>query len=120
MAALECNFCAVMKIRKFNTTATPNINGNVAEKVRREKKLRKIMKGLIMLLGHGERTTSVPDAVAKLMVRNYPELVDWKGDNKLVIFVPEFYLNKAIKYVDPEKGATKLKYCKEVIESKPE
>ena len=64
-----------------------------------EKKLRKIMKELIILLGHGEWSTSIPDAVAKLMIRNYPELVQWNGDYKLVIFVPEFYLNKAVKYI---------------------
>ena len=78
------------------------------------------MKELIVLLGHGEFANSIPEAVAKLMVRNYPELVKWSGKEAIVIFIPEYYLSKAVKYVDPSKGAQKLEYSKQAAEAMPE
>jgi hypothetical protein len=58
--------------------------------------------------------------VAVLLKRNYPDLVEWNGDTKLVIFVPDYYLNKAVKYVDPKRGNDVLKNLKEVAESNPD
>ena len=89
------------------------IGKKLAVKDNSEKKLRKIMKELIVLLGHGKFANSIPEAVATLMVRNYPKLVEWSGKEHeaIVIFIPEYYLSKAVKYVDPSKGAQKLCYC---------
>merc|ERR1712083_886949 len=90
-------------------TETPREMNKLAKKLakknlsNRDKKLRKIMRDLIFLLGHNQRMNSIPEAVAALLKRNYPELVKWNGDSKLVIFVPEHYLNKAVKYVDPRR-----------------
>ena len=80
------------------------------------------MKELIVLLGHGKIANSIPEAVAMLMVRNYPKLVEWSGKEQeaIVIFIPEYYLSKAVKYVDPSKGAQKLEYSKQAAEAMPE
>ena len=87
------------------------IGKKLAAKGNTEKKLRKIMKELIVLLGHGKFANSIPEAVATLMVRNYPELVKWTGKEQeaIVIFIPEYYLSRAVKYVDPSKGAQKIR-----------
>jgi hypothetical protein len=86
----------------------------------RDKKLRKIMRELIFLLGHNQRMNSIPEAVAALLKRNYPELVMWNGNTKLVIFVPEHYLNKSVKFVDPKRGDEVLKNLEEAAESNPD
>ena len=98
------------------------IGKKLAVKGNSEKKLRKIMKELIVLLGHGKFANSIPEAVAMLMVRNYPELVKWSGKEQkaIVIFIPEHYLSKAVKYIDPSKGAQKLEYSKQAAEAMPE
>ena len=49
--------------------------------------LRKVMKNLIVLLGHGVIVKSIPEATEKLMLRSYPELLDFDGTQKLVIFL---------------------------------
>ena len=64
----------------------------------RDKKLRKILKDLIILTGQGQTEKTISKAVATLLERNYPNLVKWKGVSKLVIFIPDFYLNKV--YID--------------------
>ena len=58
------------------------------------------MKELIVLLGHGKFANSIPEAVATLMVRNYPKLVKWTGKEQeaIVIFIPEYYLSKASSF----------------------
>ena len=139
-ANICCDFCAFLKIQKFpplsNVRVEIEVNSgshieNSPREIRRianqlarnrnsEKKLRKIMKELIILLGHGTFASSIPDAVAKLMKRNYPDLIEWNGNSKLVIFIPEFYLNKAVRHIDPSKGKAKLQHCEEVIESNTE
>ena len=78
------------------------------------------MKELIVLLGHGKFANSIPEAVAKLMERNYPELVKWSGKDAIVIFIPEYYLSRAFKYVDPSKIDQKLEYSKQAAEAMPE
>ena len=44
----------------------------------------------------------------------------WNGDKKLVIFIPDFYLNKAVKYVNPNRGAEVLRNLEEAAELHPE
>ena len=121
----SCESCGFLEVKSFDMTkleveVIPD--DQVAEGVRemrrlgrkseikkktgptkRDKKLRKIMKELLILLGHGQHVNSIPEAVATLFVQNYPELVEWNGQNKLVIFIPEFYLSKAFNYVDPNR-----------------
>ena len=82
--------------------------------------MKKILKELFVLLGHGERAKNLQDAVARLLVRNYPELVEWTGGTKLVIRIPDFYLNKAVKYVDPKRGGQLLENCEHMIKCKLE
>ena len=107
-----CNFCAYLKMQNFNIDIAPNlevevdiISGEQAahipkdvkkigkklakkkEMSKKDMKIRKILKELFVLLGHGERAKNLQDAVAKLLARNYPELVEWNGDTKLVTLV---------------------------------
>ena len=51
------------------------------------------------------------------MSRNYPEVLAWDGLSKLVVFVPEFYLNKATEYVNPEEGPKLLEDCKDLADA---
>ena len=136
-----CEFCDVLKVQDFDMTkiavevpvipdAPPAETAREMKKVqkklakknlsKRDKKLRKIMRDLIFLLGHNQRVNSIPEAVAALLKRNYPDLIEWNGDSKLVIFVPDYYLNKAVKYVNPKGGKEVLKNLKEVAESNPD
>ena len=62
--------------------------------------LKLILNNLTLLMGHGIEykdsiLKKIPKIVDILMVRNYPELVKWKGIGKLAIFVPDHYLIKA-------------------------
>ena len=85
-------------------------------------KIRNILKNLYVLLGHGQQARDIEDAVAKLMERNYPEILAWDGKSKLVVFVPEFYLNKSTDYVNPEDGPRLLRDCEDLTlaETDPE
>ena len=70
-----------------------------------------IHKTLYCLLGNGRKVVlTIPEIVDELLHRNYPELIDFNGTKKLVIFVPEWYLTKAIKYVEPSRGQELLDY----------
>ena len=86
------------------------------------KKIRKILKNLYILLGHGQQARDIKEAVTKLMQRNYEEILTWDGKSKLVVFVPEFYLNKATEYVSPEDGPRLLRDCEDLTlaETNPE
>ena len=134
-----CNYCAYLTIQNFNlapgvevkvdvipeghatdvTKEVKKIGKKFAQKKeeisKKDKKIRKILKELFVLLGHGERVKNLPEAVAKLLARNYPELVEWNGDTKLVIRIPDFYLNKAVRYVDPKRGEQLLQNCEHTI-----
>ena len=105
-----CEFCTFLKLQSFNLESNSNseTSDSQSRNSKIKKKPRKIMKNLIALLGNGEWANSIPEAVAKLLIRNYPDLIEWDGKAKLVIFIPEFYLNKAVKYVEPARGATLL------------
>ena len=137
----SCEFCEFLKVQDFDMTkiavevpvtpdAQPTETDREVKKIvkklakknltKRDKKLRKIMRELIFLLGHNQRVNSIPEAVAALLKQNYPDLVEWNGDTKLVIFVPDYYLNKAVKYVNPICGNDVLKNLKEVAESNPD
>ena len=112
---VSCNLDAYLKIYSFDLTSSQDASS-------RNQKIRHILKNLYVLLGHGEHARDVKEAVAKLMSRNYPEILEWDGLSKLVVFVPEFYLNKATEYVNPEDGARHLRDCKDLAfaETNPE
>ena len=100
MASSELD--AYLKIYPFDLTSSHNASS-------RNQKIRHILKNLYVLLGHGQRARDIKEAVAKLMIRNYPEILEWDGVSKLVVLVPEFYLNKATEYVNPEDGPNHLR-----------
>ena len=138
--ANSCQSCGFLEVKTFDMTKLEvevipddqvaegaremrRLGRKLAKKkglTKRDKKLRKIMKELIILLGHGQQVNSIPEAVAALLERNYPDLVKWNGDKKLVIFIPDFYLNKAVKYVNPNRGDEVLKNLEEAAELHPE
>ena len=138
--ANSCESCGFLEVKTFDMTKLEvevipddqaaegaremrRLGRKLAKKkglTKRDKKLRKIMKELIILLGHGQQVNSIPEAVAALLERNYPDLVKWNGDKKLVIFIPDFYLNKAVKYVNPNRGDEVLKNLEEAAELHPE
>ena len=88
---LRCDLDNFFKIHPFDLTTSQNAGS-------RMQKIRNILKNLYVLLGHGQQAIDIKEAVAKLMERNYPEILAWDGKSKLVVFVPEFYLNKATDY----------------------
>jgi hypothetical protein len=138
--ANSCESCGFLEVKTFDMTklefevipddqvaegATEmrRLGRKLAKKkglTKRDKKLRKIMKELIILLGHGQQVNSIPEAVAALLERNYPDLVKWNGDKKLVIFIPDFYLNKAVNYVDQNRADEVLQNLEEAAELHPE
>ena len=84
------------------------------------KKLRKVMKNLIVLMGPGVLANSIHEATEKLMLRNYPELLDFDGTQKLVIFVPDIFLTKVPKYLDPSRGPELQQYAEVAAGLHPE
>ena len=105
---LRCDLDDFFKIHPFDLTSSQNAGS-------RTQKIRNILKNLYILLGHGEQARNIEEAVSKLMIRNYPEILAWDGKTKLVVFVPEFYLNKATDYVDPEDGPRRLNDLEHMI-----
>ena len=112
---VTCDLDAYLKIHPFDLTSSQNGSS-------RNQKIRHILKNLYVLLGHAQRARDIKEAVLKLMSRNYPEILEWDGLSKLVVFVPEFYLNKATEYVNPEDGPKHLEDCEDLAsaETDPE
>ena len=112
---LRCDLDDFFKIHPFDLTTSQNEGS-------RTQKIRNVLKNLYVLLGHGQQARDIEEAVAKLMERNYPEILAWDGKSKLVVFVPEFYLNKATDYVNPEDGPRLLRDCEDLTlaETDPE
>ena len=111
----SCELDACLKIHQFDLTSSQNASS-------RNQKIRNILKNLFILLGHGQHARDIKEAVSKLMQRNYQEILTWDGKSKLVVFVPEFYLNKATEYVSPEDGPRLLRDCEDLTlaETNPE
>ena len=112
---VSCDLDAFLKIYPFDLSSSQNANS-------RYQKVRHILKNLYILLGHGEQVRDIKEAVAKLMSRNYPDILAWDGKSKLVVFIPEFYLNKATDYVSPKDGPRLLRDCEDLshAETNPE
>ena len=85
-------------------------------------KIGKVHRNLSALLGIGRnQVLTIPEIVEQLLPRNYPELVDFDGTGKLVIFFPEWFLTKAAKFVDqsrpsrgPSRGPQLQKYSEQM------
>ena len=112
---VSCDLDAFLKIYPFNLSSSQNVSS-------RTQKIRYILKNLRVLVGHGQPAKDIREAVATLMSRNYPEILAWDGLSKLVVFVPEFYLNQATEYVNPEDGPKLLSDCEDLVlaETNPE
>ena len=147
-SGIQCNFCPsdVIKLQMLDLSPSQSIEldvipesteepgpsrelKNIAKRLKpkkeftnKEKKLRKIMRDLIVLLGNGVIAKTIPEAVAKLLVRNYPKLVESDGTGKLVIFVPDYYLSslKMARYIDPSRGPELEASAKKAAELHPE
>ena len=50
------------------------------------------------------------------MLRNYDYLYNFDGKQKFQVFIPEFYLTKAVQYVDPSNGQELLEKTKDAVD----
>ena len=72
-------------------------------------------------MGNGRNEIlTIPEIVNTLLTRNYPEVEEYDGKKKLVVFVPDWYLTTAIKYVEPSRGRELKKYSREAADLCPE
>ena len=114
------NLCAVLKNENFQQSDSPNLD----ERLKPDQigsKFGKIIKNLNCLLGNGRnQTLTIPEIVAELLPRNYPEVIDFDGSERLSIFIPEWYLTKSVKYVEPSRGPQLQEHAKNVADMTPE
>ena len=116
----ETILCGVLKIQAFRKLEGEKLDEMLAN-VRGSSKFGKIEKELFCLLGNGRNEVlTIPEIVNELLPRNYPELNEFRGEKNLVIFVPEWYLTKAPKYVDPRRGPELEQYSQEAANLCPE
>ena len=112
----ESVFCEVMKNHTFNSSAGPKLE----EKLKPgegSQKFGRIQKNLYCLLGNGnDKVLTIPEIANELLIRNYPEVVGFDGEGKLVIFVPEWYLTKASTCVEPSRSETLQGFVMIVVE----
>ena len=104
------DLCVVLKSQKFTKSEGPCLK----DKLKPDQignKFGKINKNLNCLLGNGrDQVLTIPEIVEKLMPQNYPEIVGFDGSEKLVTFVPDWYLTKNPKYADPSRGRQLQEY----------
>ena len=125
----ETILCGILKAQAFRKLEGEKLDEKLAN-VRGSNKFGKIEKELYCLLGNGRNEVlTIPEIVNELLPRNYPELNEFRGEriqlafwkkNNPVIFVPEWYLTKAPKYVDPTRGPDLEKYSEEAANLCPE
>ena len=112
--------CNILKNQKFTQSEGPCLK----ERLKPEQgpnKFGKIHKNLNCLLGNGrDQVLTIPEIVEELMPRNYPEIVDFDGTEKLVTFVPEWYLTKAPKLADSSRGPQLQDYSEQMANECPE
>ena len=86
------SLCTVLKNEHFQQSDGPGLD----ERLKPDEmstKFGKIQNNLNCLLGNGRnQILTIPEIVAELLPRNYPELLDFDGSGRLVIFIPEWYL----------------------------
>ena len=87
---LRCVLDDFLKIHPFDLTSSQNAGS-------RTQKIRNILKNLYILLGHGEQARNIEEAVSKLMIRNYPEILAWDGKSKLGGKYLVFVFSRSVK-----------------------
>ena len=116
----KSDLCDILKNQNFTKSDGPNLK----EKLKSEEgsnKFGKIYKKLIVLLGNGKNLVlTIPEIAEELLLRNYPELIGFDGSQKCVIFIPEWYLAKAVRYVDPSRGPELQQYSEQSANLCPE
>ena len=106
--------CDILKIQNFSKSEGPSLKEKLIPD-QGPNKFGKIHKNLNCLLGNGrDQVLTIPEIVEELMPRNYPEVVNFDGTGKQVTFVPEWYLTKAPKYVDPSRGPQLQDYSEQM------
>ena len=96
--------CNTLNNQNLNKSEGPSLKEKL-QPGQGDNRFGKIQKNLNCLLGNGRnQVLTIPEIVEELMPRNYPEWVDFDGTGKLVTFVPDWFLTKAPKYVDPSRG----------------
>ena len=112
--------CAVLRNQYFEESEGPSLNERL-QPDQISKTFGKIRKNLYCLMGNGNHgILTIPEIVAQLLPRNYPELVDFDDSKRLMIFVPEWYLAKAAKYVEPSRGPQLQEYSERLANLCPE
>ena len=112
--------CAVLRNQYFEESEGPSLNERL-QPDEISKTFGKIRKNLYCLMGNGNHgILTIPEIVAQLLPRNYPELVDFDDSKRLMIFVPEWYLAKAAKYVEPSRGPQLQEYSERLANLCPE
>merc|ERR1711971_259473 len=112
--------CGILKTQNFNSSDGPKLEERLTN-FQDSPKFGKIQKTLACFMGYGRNETlTIPEIVDRLLPRNYPELEEFNGTRKLVIFVPEWYLTKAVKYVDPSRSAPLQQYSEDAANACPE
>ena len=108
-------FCELMKNQTFYSSNGPKLKEKVKPKNESDK-FGKIEKSLNCLLGNGQNGTfPIREVAEHLLIRNYPEVASFDGKGKLVIFVPEWFLSKAVKCVDPSQSTKLQGYSTELV-----
>ena len=114
------SLCTVLEKQHFEESEGPSLNERL-QPDEISKKFGKIQKNLYCLMGNGNNTMlTIPEIVAELLPRNYPELVDFNNSKRLLIFIPEWYLAKAAKYIEPSRGPQLQEYSKTLANVCPE
>ena len=112
--------CGILKTQNFNSSDGPKLEERLTN-FQDSDKFGKIQKKLACFLGYGRNETlTIPEIVDRLLPRNYPELENFDGTQKLVIFVPEWYLTKAVKYADPSRCALLRQHSEDAANACPE
>ena len=108
-------FCDLMKNQTFYSSQGPKLKEKL-KPISESDKFGSIEKNLNCLLGNGQNGFfPIPDIAERLLFRNYPEVVSFDGKGKLVIFVPEWFLSKAFKCVDPSHSKMLEDYSTELV-----
>ena len=112
--------CRILKTQNFNSSDGPKLEERLTN-FQDSRKFGKIQKKLACFMGYGtNETLTIPEIVDRLLPRNYLELEEFDGTQKLVIFVPEWYLTKAVKYVDPSRSVLLRQYSDDAANACPE
>ena len=106
--------CDVLKTENFSKSEGQSLNDKL-QPDDGPNKFGKIHKSLNCLMGNGrDQVLTIPEIVDELLPRNYPGFIDFDGTEKLVTFIPEWYLTKASKFVDPSRGPQLQEYSKQM------